>query len=81
MEVTAIEKTNLIRDMRSRMEDISVEISWRELANQYFGKSSSWLYHKLDGVDGKGRPGQDTSRRPGQARIEHYPRLGAAVAA
>lgn len=57
MEVTAIEKTNLIRDMRRRMEDISVEISWRELANQYFGKSSSWLYHKLDGVDGKGRPG------------------------
>ena len=61
MEVTAIEKTNLIRDMRSRMEDISVEISWRELANQYFGKSSSWLYHKLDGVDGKGRPGGFTA--------------------
>lgn len=41
-----------IMDMRSRMNDILIEISWREIARQYFGKSSSWLYHKLDGLDG-----------------------------
>ena len=29
-------------------------ISWREIAHTYFGKSASWLYHKLDGIDGNG---------------------------
>lgn len=36
------------------MSDILVAISWREIARTYFGKSSSWLYHKLDGIDGNG---------------------------
>ena len=27
------------------------------MAWQYFGKSSSWLYHKLDGIDGNGGKG------------------------
>lgn len=47
----------LIPDMKSRMSDILVAISWREIARAYFGKSSSWLYHKLDGIDGNGGAG------------------------
>ena len=47
----------LITDMRQRMRDISLSISWREIANTYFKKSSSWLYHKLDGIDGNGGRG------------------------
>lgn len=47
----------LITDMRKRMQDISLAISWRELANTYFHKSSSWLYHKMDGIDGNGGVG------------------------
>lgn len=43
--------------MKSRLDDILLEISWREMAMQYFGKSSSWLYHKLNGVDGNGGEG------------------------
>jgi len=39
------------------MQDILLAISWRELAHSYFGKSSSWLYHKLDGIDGNGGVG------------------------
>ena len=31
-------------------------ISWAEVSRKYFGKSNSWLYHKLNGVDGNGRP-------------------------
>ena len=31
-------------------------ISWADLSRTYFGKSSSWLYHKLDGIDGNGKP-------------------------
>lgn len=45
-------KESRIMDMKKRVSNISVEISWREIARQYFGKSSSWLYHKLDGLDG-----------------------------
>lgn len=37
--------------MKSLLSDILLIISWREFARQYFHKSSSWLYHKLDGID------------------------------
>ena len=40
--------------MRNRLDDILLIVSWREVANYYFKKSSSWLYHKLDGIDSKG---------------------------
>ncbi len=47
----------LLTDAKSRLQDILVAISWRELARNYFGKSSSWLYHKLDGIRSDGTPG------------------------
>ena len=42
--------------MKKQLEDILISISWRDLANRYFEKSGSWLYHKLDGVDGNKKP-------------------------
>ncbi|MBR3493516.1 MAG: DUF5053 domain-containing protein [Bacteroidales bacterium] len=42
--------------MKKQLEDILLAISWRELATRYFKKSGSWLYHKLDGVDGNKKP-------------------------
>ena len=45
---------HLISDAKQKLSDIIVAISWREIARNYFGKSSSWLYHKLDGIDGNG---------------------------
>lgn len=36
-------------------------ISWSELSRKYLGKSNSWLYHKLDGKDGNGKPNDFTS--------------------
>lgn len=45
------------RGVRKLLGDIEVAISWREIARRYFGKSSSWLYHKLDGIDGNGGEG------------------------
>ena len=42
---------------REKLSDILVEVSWAEISRQYFGKSSSWLYHKLDGIDGNGGEG------------------------
>lgn len=44
-------------DAKARLSDILVEVSWREIARRYFGKSSSWLYHKLDGIRGDGSQG------------------------
>lgn len=35
--------------MKELLSDIVLRITWRDIARQYFGKSSSWLYHKLDG--------------------------------
>lgn len=35
---------------REQLQDILLCLSWREFARTYFGKSASWLYHKLDGI-------------------------------
>lgn len=47
----------LVNDVKAKMSDILTAVSWREIARTYFGKSSSWLYHKLDGIDGNGGSG------------------------
>lgn len=52
-----ITNNTLLTDAKQRLSDISLAISWRELARTYFGKSSSWLYHKLDGIKSDGTPG------------------------
>lgn len=54
-----------ITDMKKRLKDVLMVLSWREVAWQYFDKSSSWLYHKLDGIDGNGGKGGFT---PEEAR-------------
>lgn len=47
----------VITDMKKRLKDVLMVVSWREIANTYFHKSSSWLYHKMDGIDGNGGKG------------------------
>ena len=42
--------------MKSQLSDILLAVSWSDLSRTYFGKSNSWLYHKLDGVDGNKKP-------------------------
>ncbi len=42
--------------MKAQMQDLLISISWSDLAKRYFGKSGSWLYHKLDGIDGNRKP-------------------------
>lgn len=39
--------------VRNKLQDILLDINVAKLANRYFGKSSSWLYHKFDGTDGR----------------------------
>ena len=47
----------MLTDAKTRLQDILIAVSWREIARHYFGKSSSWLYHKLDGIKSDGTPG------------------------
>jgi len=58
---TVMKQQQVISDMKKRLQDISLCLSWREIANHYFEKSSSWLYHKMDGIDGNGGVGGFTS--------------------
>ena len=65
---TVIETPVVISDMKKRIKDIQMAISWREFANTYFQRSSSWFYHKLDGIDGNGGEGGFTPEEAEQMR-------------
>lgn len=56
MATTTIERERPARisDMKTLLGDIRMAVNWREFANHYFQHSSSWFYHKMDGVDGNG---------------------------
>ena len=41
---TAIKEASL----KAKLTDILVDISWAKISKKYFGKSSSWIYDKLD---------------------------------
>ena len=45
---------------KQKLADILLDINVAKIANRYFGKSSSWLYHKFDGIDGNGGQGEFT---------------------
>ena len=38
--------------VKQKMGDILLDISWGSLARRYFGRSSSWIYHKMEGIYG-----------------------------
>ena len=58
MEIVVTKKNyEIATDMKQKLSDILLTISWREIARTYFGKSSSWLYHKMDGINGVGGVG------------------------
>ena len=54
---TIIRKPVVVSDMKRKVQDILMSVSWRDFANTYFQKSSSWFYHKMDGIDGNGGTG------------------------
>ena len=65
---TIVKDPVVISDMKKRIRDIQMAISWREFANTYFKRSSSWFYHKLDGIDGNGGEGGFTPEAAEQMR-------------
>ena len=52
-----MQKPIQITDMKQRMSDIMLSVSWREIARTYFDNFVSWFYHKMNGIDGNGGKG------------------------
>lgn len=43
---------------KAQLDDIILDVSWADISKTYFGKSSSWIYNKLNGRDGNGGHGE-----------------------
>ena len=41
--------------VKQKMSDILLDVSWAKISEKYFGKSRSWLYHKMNGMN-NGKP-------------------------
>ena len=65
---TTITAPAMVTDMKKKMQDVLLAVSWREFANTYFQKSSSWFYHKMDGIDGNGGAGGFSPQEAEQMR-------------
>ena len=63
-----MEKKDKDNAVKQRIQDILLCVSWREIANTYFARSASWLYHKLNGIDGNGGVGGFTANEKEQLR-------------
>lgn len=68
MPTISQEKTTRITDMKQRMRDIYLVVSWREISRTYFDKSVSWFQQKMYGIDGNGGTGGFT---PAEAERLH----------
>ena len=58
--------------MMQQLDDIVIDVSWRQIAQDYFGKSSSWIYNKLHGRDGNGGEGGFTDIKKQQLQGALY---------
>lgn len=68
MEITINKADRKITDMKQRMGDIYLAVSWREIARTYFDKSVPWFQHKMYGIDGNGGTGGFTEEEAQQLR-------------
>ena len=42
--------------VKAQLADILMHVSWGDISREYFAQSGSWLYHKLNGIDGNKKP-------------------------
>ena len=45
---------------KSKLQDILLMITWGKISSQYFNRSSSWFYNKMNNRDGNGGEGTFT---------------------
>lgn len=72
MSIMKKETNNGQMTMKVRLQDILLAITWRDIARRYFGKSSSWLYHKMDGINGNGGKDEFTPDEAKQLQAALY---------
>ena len=68
MEITASKK----QSVKATLNDIAFDISWAKLSKEYFNRSPSWIYHKIDGIDGNGNAGGFSHEEVEQFKGELY---------
>ena len=68
MNIETLKRTTL----SMQLIDIRLDINWSSIARKYFNKSASWLYNKLNGVDGNGGEGDFTYSERLQLRNALY---------
>ena len=68
MEITASKK----QSVKETLNDIAFDISWAKLSKEYFNRSPSWIYHKIDGIDGNGNAGGFSHEEVEQFKVELY---------
>ena len=56
----------------TKLQDIRLDITWSKIARQYFNKSASWLYNKMNGIDGNGGVGDFTYSEKQQLKNALY---------
>ena len=44
-------------EIRKKLSDIDLNLNWGEFSHDYFDRSASWFYNKLNGIDGNGGKG------------------------
>ncbi|NLJ01839.1 MAG: DUF5053 domain-containing protein [Bacteroidales bacterium] len=57
---------------KEHLRDIALDITWSKIAQRYFGKSSSWIYNKINEVDGNGGKGGFTYEEKEQLKVALY---------
>ena len=70
MALTKFEISRRRTEIKDKLDDVLTAVSWRDFANTYFHRSSSWFYHKMDGIDGNGGTGGFTPEEAEQLRGE-----------
>jgi len=40
--------------IKRQLSDIILDVSWAKISKKYFGRSSSWIYNKINGIDDDG---------------------------
>lgn len=49
-----MEATTKVAMPKLQFTDIALDVSWARLSRAYFGKPASWIYNKMNGIDGNG---------------------------
>ena len=47
-------KNHPITELKQKLDDILLVVSWREFANDYMGQNAQWIHEKIDGFTMEG---------------------------